>query len=104
MWTKHAAFARRDSNHDELVKVYESLGCGVVDMHAAKFGFPDLLVHFAGYCCPVEVKSDAGELEPSQVRFIRDWKGPRIEIVRCREDVIAHVTRVRKHQATAERL
>jgi hypothetical protein len=104
MLSRHAAFARKDSNHDALVNVYESLGCGVIDMHAVKFGMPDLLVHFVGYCCPVEIKTDDGELEPSQVRFIRDWKGPRIEVVRTPDDVIAHVQRVRRQQATAVRL
>jgi hypothetical protein len=104
MWTKLAAFARRDSNHDEIVKVYESLGCGVVDLHAVKFGMPDILVHFMGYCCPVEIKSDDGDLEPSQHRFIRDWQGPRIEIVRTPDDVIRHVQRVRRQQTTAVRV
>ena len=101
--SKHAAFARRDSNHDELVKVYLSLHCGVLDTHAMGFGMPDILVHFSGYCCPVEIKSQDGELEPSQVRFIREWKGPRIEVVRTPDDVIAHVTRIRQQQATGVR-
>ena len=96
---KHSAFAKRDSNHDALVKVYQSLHCGVIDTHAMGFGFPDLLVHFSGYCAPVEIKSEDGALEASQERFIRDWKGPKIEIVRTPEEVIAHVQRVRAMKA-----
>jgi len=96
---KHSAFAKRDSNHDALVKVYQSLHCGVIDTHAMGFGFPDLLVHFSGYCAPVEIKSEDGALEASQERFIRDWKGPKIEIVRSPEEVIAHVMGIRRRQA-----
>jgi hypothetical protein len=102
--SKHAAFARRDSNHDELVAVYESLHCGVIDTHAMGFGMPDILVHFSGYCCPVEIKSEDGQLEPSQQRFFRDWKGPKIEVVRSADDVVQHVTRIRHAQATGARL
>jgi len=96
---KHSAFAKRDSNHDALVKVYQSLHCGVIDTHAMGFGFPDLLVHFSGYCAPVEIKSEDGALEASQERFIRDWKGPKIEIVRTPDEVIAHVMGIRRRQA-----
>jgi len=99
MMRSHSAFAKRDSNHDELVQVYESLHCGVIDTHEMGFGFPDLLLHFSGYCAPVEVKSDDGVLQPSQIRFMRDWKGPPIEIVRNLDDVAAHVQRIRKKQA-----
>ena len=100
---KQSAFAKRDSNHDALVKVYQSLHCGVIDTHSFGFGFPDLLVHFSGYCAPVEIKSEDGALEASQERFIRDWKGPRIEIVRSSDQVIDHVQRIRAKQARAIR-
>lgn len=84
-----------DVNHHEIVKTYELLHCGVVDTHGLGFGFPDLLVHFSGYCCPVEIKTADGDLNESQKRFIRDWKGPKIGIVRTVDDVIEHVTRIR---------
>ena len=94
-----AAQGRPDANHAELVAVYESLHCGVWDTHTLGFGFPDILVHFSGYCAPVEIKTADGELNEAQKRFIRDWKGPKVEVVRSVDDVIAHVTRVRKRLA-----
>lgn len=90
-----AAQGRADANHAEIVKAYESLHCGVVDTHAMGGGFPDVLVHFGGYCAPVEIKTKRGKLNSAQERFLRDWRGPKIEIVRSSDDVISHVTRVR---------
>lgn len=84
-----------DANHAEIVKTYELLHCGVIDTHGVGFGFPDILVHFGGYCAPVEIKTEDGDLSPSQTRFMRDWRGPAIEVVRTNDDVIAHVTRIR---------
>jgi hypothetical protein len=95
MSRNRAAQGRPDANHADLVKVYESLHCGVIDTHALGFGFPDIIVHFSGYCAPVEIKTPDGDLEPSQERFIRDWKGPKIRIVRTPDEVIAHVTEIR---------
>ncbi len=85
-----------DANHHSIVATYEQLGCGVIDTHGLGFGFPDILVHFLGYCAPVEIKTEDGELNSAQERFVRDWKGPKIFIVRTADDVIRHVTLIRK--------
>jgi len=96
-----AAQGRPDANHAEIVATYEALHCGVIDTHGQGFGFPDIIVHFSGYCAPVEIKTEEGKLRASQERFIRDWKGPKVEVVRTVDDVIAHVTRVRTQRAGA---
>ncbi len=86
-----AAQGRKDANHAEIVKAFEDMFCGVVDTSALGFGYPDITVHFAGFCAPVEIKTEEGELNASQRTFIRDWKGPRIPIIRSREDAIRYV-------------
>lgn len=91
-----AAQGRPDANHSAIVEAYEQLHCGVIDTHGQGFGFPDIIVHFSGYCAPVEIKTEDGKLRPSQERFIREWKGPKVEVVRTVDDVVAHVQRVRK--------
>jgi hypothetical protein len=91
-----AAQGRRDANHAEIVKAFEDMFCGVVDTSKLGFGFPDITVHFAGYCCPVEIKTEDGELGAPQRTFLRDWKGPQIPIIRSRDEAIAFVTEIRK--------
>ena len=89
---------RRDENHADIVKAFEEMYCGVVDTSALGFGFPDITVHFSGFCSPVEIKTEEGELNAAQRTFVRDWRGPRIPIIRCREDAIAFVTAIRKRR------
>jgi VRR-NUC domain len=94
-----AAQGTRDSNHADVAKWYEELYCLVHDTHAMGGGFPDMLVRIstrAGQVLAlVEVKSADGTLRPSQERFLRDWGGGCVEVVQTRDDVFAHVERVR---------
>jgi hypothetical protein len=90
---------RPDANQAEIVKAYESVYAGVIDMHEVGFGFPDVLIHLSGWCGLREIKTADGELNDAQKRFMRDWKGPKIEIIRSVDDVIADVTRIRKRLA-----
>jgi hypothetical protein len=91
-----AAQGRPDANHAEVVGWYEELYCSVVDTHGQGFGFPDLVVGVAGITELVEVKTEAGQLEPSQIRFQRDWRGSKVRVVRTRADVILHVQTIRE--------
>lgn len=91
-----AAKGPPDANHAELAAVYEELYCSVVDTHGLGFGFPDLVVGIVGQTELVEVKTEFGTVEKSQVRFQRDWRGSKVTIVRTRADVINHVQRVRE--------
>ncbi len=91
-----------DENQAEIIAAYLALGCSVVDAHAIGGGFPDLIVGVAAPYGRVteltEVKTATGRLEQSQERFIRDWRGSPVVIVRCPEDVAAHVQSVRKRR------
>jgi hypothetical protein len=94
-----AAMGNRDANHADVTRWYEELYCVVQDTHAVGGGFPDIVVK-----CPtkrgpqvllVEVKTADGTLRPSQLRFIGEW-GSCVTVVQTREDVFAHVERVRR--------
>jgi hypothetical protein len=93
-----AAMGNRDANHGQVTGWYESLYCKVHDTHAVGGGFGDLVVKIPTKRGPVlavvEVKTSDGTLRPNQERFIRDW-GSCVEVVQTREDVFAHVERVR---------
>ncbi len=91
-----------DENQADIIGAYLALGCSVVDAHAIGGGFPDLVV---GVAAPygrvtelVEVKTATGRLEQSQERFIRDWRGSPVVVVRSREDAAAHVQSVRRRK------
>ena len=93
-----ASMGKPDANHADVAKWYEELYCIVFDSHGMGGGFPDLVVRIStrkGHAVAlVEVKTADGTLRPSQERFIRDW-GSCVAIVQTREDVFAHVERVR---------
>jgi|HubBroStandDraft_5_1064220.scaffolds.fasta_scaffold21057_5 hypothetical protein len=91
-----AAQGRPDSNHSEVVGWYEELYCSVVDTHELGGGMGDLLVGIAGVNDIVEVKTDGGQLLPSQVTFHRDWRGRKPIVIRTQADVINHVQQVRE--------
>lgn len=87
----------QDANHAEITKAYEELMCMTFDTHKLG-GFIDLLVRIPTRGGPtlqlVEIKTSDGELRQSQERFIRDWGGYVVSVVRDRGDVQAHVERV----------
>ena len=94
-----AAMGNRDANHADVQRWYEELYCLVHDKHVLGGGFPDMLVRIstrAGQVFAlVEVKTADGTLRPSQETFIRLWGTGCIEVVQSREEVFAHVERVR---------
>lgn len=93
-----AAMGARDGNHGDVTRWYEELYCRVQDTHSVGGGFPDLVVKIptkrGASIAIVEVKMPDGSLSKSQERFIAEW-GACVTIVQTREDVFAHVERVR---------
>lgn len=93
----HYVYApKADSNHREVKGWYEELFCSVVDIHHVGGGVPDLLIGCAGISELVEVKTEEGNLEPSQLTFQKTWRGPKVKIIRSQADVINHVTNIRE--------
>ena len=78
-----------DANHAEVKRAFELMGASVADHAKVGGGEPDLLVGAYGVDQQVEVKTAAGSLEPSQVEFIRDWRGRPVRVVRTLDDVCA---------------
>lgn len=93
-----AAMGNRDGNHADVTAWYEELFCRVHDTHMVGGGFPDLTVRIStrkgAVIALVEVKTSDGSLRPSQARFVAEW-GACVAVVSTREDVFAHVERVR---------
>jgi hypothetical protein len=93
-----AGMGKRDANHADVTHCYEALYCRVQDTHAVGGGFPDLVVRIptkhGAVITIVEVKTMDGTLSKSQLRFIAEW-GACVVVVQTREDVFAHVERVR---------
>jgi hypothetical protein len=92
-------FAHRghhDANHGEVAQFYRDLGCSVADTSAAGFGFPDITIGCVGITNLVEVKDADGNLSASQQRFMREWRGGPIAVVRSMEEAAAHVQRIRR--------
>jgi hypothetical protein len=98
-----AAQGRRDANHAEVVKAFEDMFCGVVDTSALGFGFPDVILHFAGFCIPCEIKTEEGELNSSQRIFMNGWRGPKIPIIRSRDEAILYVAEIRERSYAGRR-
>lgn len=89
--------ARRDDNHDALTRVFEQLGCTVLDAHASGIpGQPDVIVgcmginHLVEYKNPETAYGRAG-LSPRQSAWERDWRGGPVWLATCTGDVVALV-------------
>ena len=89
---------KQDLNHAEVSKWYEELYCKVIDTHKVGGGFGDLVVKIPTQNGPViaivEVKRPDGHLTPKQHRFMAEW-GSAVEVITSRDEVFAHVERVR---------
>lgn len=98
------AIGQPDANHHELARCYVDQGCSVVHSTGLGFGFPDLVVGVLGLVTElVEVKTEDGDFTPPQKTFVSIWRGSKVRVVRCREDVIAHVYSMRQKALKASK-
>lgn len=101
-----SARARKDANHNELVSLFERLGCTVAQMHACGVpGFPDIAVGAMGKTFLVELKNPNTSygkrgLNPNQSAFSRDWRGGRVYMASTADDVIELVQQWRRQYET----
>lgn len=82
--------ARKDANHDDIVKFFQQCGAKVTTLHQLGRGTPDLLVGWRGVNLLVEVKDGSKppskrELTPDETRWHEEWRG-QVSIVESRED------------------
>lgn len=94
-------YGKPDANHGQVKDWYRELGCAVADTKDAGLGVPDLFIGCAGITDPVEVKTEDGDLLPSQRTFIAGWRGSTVAVVRTQDDVIRHVQSMRKRVRAA---
>jgi hypothetical protein len=86
---------KRDRNHADVVGWYRELGASVVDLGNCGDGVPDLAVGIDRQTDFVEVKAERGKLTADQERFVANWKGSPVVIVRTHFDVVTHVGQMR---------
>lgn len=83
--------ARKDANHEQIVKLFKKLGWSVLDIAQLK-NCCDIFVSKKQITIAIEIKD--GEKPPSQrkltdgeIKFKNEWKGL-YQIVICDDDVI----------------
>jgi hypothetical protein len=86
---------RTDANHAAVGRWYRALHCSTVDLSPVGRGCGDWLIGCCGITALVEVKTESGDLESSQIEFWREWRGNPMVIVRRFEDVCDHVATIR---------
>lgn len=87
--------ARRDDNHQEIVRGLRKAGCSVLDLGAVGNGCPDLLVMRGGVMLLMEIKDGAKipskqKLTPDQVKFHAEWGGS-VVVVKSLEEALAAI-------------
>ena len=82
--------ARLDANHGEIKKIFERMGCDVLDTSKVGGGVPDLLIRVRAVnrWLWVEIKTAKGKLKPSQVEFAQRWP---VIVARTVDDAVAAV-------------
>ena len=92
---------RTDANHVEIIQAFEDLGCSVVDLSSAprnlvrNIGLSDLLIGTCGTNQLVEIKTVGNNYNLKQIAFGEKWRGEKPNLVRCTNDVIDLVQRIR---------
>jgi hypothetical protein len=91
--------ARKDSNHNEIVKAFRQLGASVHDTAQLGAGFPDICVAIGKTTLLIEIKDgekppSARKLTEDEAKFHDEWQGW-LEIVCSVDDVINLVKRIR---------
>lgn len=81
--------ARVDANQAELVRAWRAMGGTWLHLHAVGQGCPDALVGMAGEMELVEIKTARGKLNDRQRRWLEEWRGRPVRVIRTIEDLQA---------------
>jgi Holliday junction resolvase len=78
--------AKKDDNHNEIVRALISVGAVVVDLSGVGDGIPDILVGFRGQTLLLEIKDgnkspSKRKLTEAQLKFHANWNGGPLAIV-----------------------
>lgn len=88
--------AHVDSNQNDIVAALRGAGAFVQHLHQVGNGCPDLLVSYRRRAFLLEVKSEDGELDDSQVTWHRQWRGPPVSVVRTPHEALEAIGAVRR--------
>ena len=80
---------KRDANHGEIKAALQKVGASVLDLADLGDDAPDMLVGFRHLDQLVEVKSGKNGLEPGQEKFISEWRGRPVRVVRSVDEALA---------------
>jgi hypothetical protein len=85
----HSSFYRRrhlDSHHKDSCDFLHQIGFSIDDTSARGSGRQDVCVGAGGVDFRLEFKTGDGPSTPAQVKFHREWRGRKIEILRSLEE------------------
>ena len=85
-------YARKDSNHKEIIQAFRDLGASVFDTASLGSGFPDIVIGMKGSNVLVEIKDGSlppskRKLTPDEIKFHELWRG-KVVIINNVDEVI----------------
>ena len=80
---------RRDANAKDILAILRDCGFSVLDLSQVGDGAPDALVGRNGYELLIEIKTEKGALEDSQLQWMERWRGVPVLIARSAAEVLA---------------
>lgn len=94
--------AKKDANHNEIVKHLKAEGWAVLDLSRLGGGCPDILVSRRGFQVLVEIKDGSKppsgrQLTDAQAKFWKDWPGVKI-VAKSPEDAELQLDLAEKYQ------
>lgn len=93
--------ARKDINHEQVVRELRQLGATVLETHQLGSDAPDLIVGFQGITALVEVKPEGKAYTPDarekarlvrQVDYLSAWRGGPAFVATSTEQVLARLS------------
>jgi hypothetical protein len=72
--------AKKDDNHDDMVKTLQSVGFSVMETHQLGCDKPDAVISLHGETAILEIKNPItkGKMSDGQTDFFRLWQGKKI--------------------------
>jgi len=79
--------AKKDVNHNAIVRALRDVGASVFETHQLGGGFPDICAGFRGQTFLLEVKHGREWLTPAEREFFDPWRGHAV-IVRTVDEAL----------------
>lgn len=86
--------AKRDISEPEIVSTLEQ--CGFSVCRISQENVPDLLCGFRGRTYLIECKTGKGKLTVGQARFIEEWRGHPVQVLRDAQEAMDWAVEIAK--------